>query len=254
MQTETLKFCEEIIRQDKSIIEFLDANWTYLNEPLAKHYGIDGVRGHEFRRVVLSGEKARQRGGILTQASVLTVTSNPTRTSPVKRGKWVLDAVLGAPPPPPPPDVPDLSEEKSISQNMPMRQRLEEHRKNPSCASCHVRMDPIGFGLENYDAIGAWRTREGRFPIDASGELSGGRKFNGPYQLKTILKAQKDDFARALAEKMLTYALGRGLEHSDKPAIDAIVKSAAQNNYRFSSLVLGVVQSAPFRNRRVEKK
>jgi hypothetical protein len=224
-----VKFCEEIIREDRSIIDFLDAKFTYVNEPLAKHYGIPDIKGPEFKRVVFTGPQARQRGGLLTQASVLTVTSNPTRTSPVKRGKWVLEQVLGAAPPPPPPDVPDLSEDKKVINGATMRQRMVQHREDPGCASCHARMDPIGFGLENYDAIGAWRTKEGRFPVDASGELAGG-----------------------LAEKMLTYSLGRGLERSDKPTVDAITKSVATDDYRFSALVLAVVQSEPFRNKRME--
>jgi hypothetical protein len=252
MQTETVKFCEEIIRQDRSIIDFLDAKFTYVNEPLAKHYGIPNIKGPEFKRVVFTGQQASQRGGLLTQASVLTVTSNPTRTSPVKRGKWVLEQVLGAAPPPPPPDVPDLSEDKKIISGATMRQRMVQHREDPGCASCHARMDPIGFGLENYDAIGAWRTQEGKFPVDASGELAGGYKFNGAAELKTVLKSRKGEFARCLAEKMLTYSLGRGLERSDKPTVDAITKSVATDGYRFSALVLAVVQSEPFRNKRME--
>jgi hypothetical protein len=252
MQTETVKFCEEIIRNDRSIIDFLDAKFTYVNEPLAKHYGIPNVKGAEFKRIVFSGEQARQRGGLLTQASVLTVTSNPTRTSPVKRGKWVLEQVLGAAPPPPPPDVPDLSEDKKVINGATMRQRMVQHREDPGCASCHARMDPIGFGLENYDAIGAWRTKEGKFPVDASGELAGGHKFNGAAELKTVLKKRKNEFARCLAEKMLTYSLGRGLERSDKPTVDGITKTVAADEYRFSSLVLAVVQSEPFRIKRME--
>jgi hypothetical protein len=252
MQTETVKFCEEIIRQDRSIIDFLDAKFTYVNEPLAKHYGIPNIKGPEFKRVVFTGQQASQRGGLLTQASVLTVTSNPTRTSPVKRGKWVLEQVLGAAPPPPPPDVPDLSEDKKIISGATMRQRMVQHREDPGCASCHARMDPIGFGLENYDAIGAWRTQEGKFPVDASGELAGGYKFNGAAELKTVLKSRNGEFARCLAEKMLTYSLGRGLERSDKPTVDAITKSVATDGYRFSALVLAVVQSEPFRNKRME--
>ncbi len=252
MLTETTMFSEEIIRKDRSILDFLDAPFSYLNGPLAKHYGIAGVRGDKFARVVFSGDTAKRRGGILTHASVLTVTSNPTRTSPVKRGKWVLEEILGTPPPPPPPNVPDLSEDKAVITAATLRRRMEQHRKNPACSSCHARMDPIGFGLENYDAIGAWRTKEGKFPVDASGELAGGRKFNGAAQLKGILKGQKEQFTRALAGKMLTYALGRGLERSDKRAVEAIAQAAAADDYRFSSLVSAVVQSAPFRMKRAD--
>jgi hypothetical protein len=252
MQTETKMFCEEIIRQDRSILDFLDARFTYLNEPLARHYGIANVKGSDFKRVVFTPAQSLQRGGILTQGSVLAATSNPTRTSPVKRGKWVLEQVLGAAPPPPPPDVPDLSEDKKVINGATMRQRMVQHREDPGCASCHARMDPIGFGLENYDAIGAWRTKEGKFPVDASGELAGGYKFNGAAELKTVLKKRKDEFARCLAEKMLTYSLGRGLERSDKPTVDGITKSVAANDYRFSALVLAVVQSEPFRIKRME--
>jgi hypothetical protein len=246
MRKETELFFEAVVQEDRSALDFLDARFTYLNEALARHYGIPGIQGEAFRRVALSGQ---QRGGILTQASILTVTSNPTRTSPVKRGKWVLEQLLGAPPPPPPPGVSELKEEKGRLTGS-LRERMEQHRKDPACASCHARMDPIGFGLENYDAVGAWRTREGEFPIDASGTLPDGRSFNGPAQLKQILKGKKQQFVRCLTEKLLTYALGRGLEYYDKCAVDDIVKAAAKNDYCFSTLVTGVVLSDPFRKRR----
>src|SRR5207253_2372675 len=173
-----------------------------------------------FQRVTLSGE---QRGGVLAQASVLLVTSNPTRTSPVKRGKWILENLLGTPPPPPPPDAGELEEGKDAVLSGSLRQRMELHRKNPNCATCHQRMDPLGFGLENFDAIGAWRTRDGKFDIDSSGILPNGQAFKSPKELKAVLKTKEEDFRRCLAEKMLTYALGRGLEHYDKCAVDAIV-------------------------------
>ena len=250
MRQETSLFFQAIVREDRSITDFLDADFTYLNEPLAQHYGIKGVSGTEFRRVVFDALQAKERGGLLTQASVLTVTSNPTRTSPVKRGKWVLETILGTPPPPPPPNVPELEDTKTVAANASVRERLQEHRKNPACASCHARMDPIGFGLENYDATGAWRTLDGKAPVDSSGTLTSGESFRGPTQLKTILKSKKTEFATALSAKLLTYALGRGLENHDKCAVQDITKSLAKNDYRFSALVVAVVQSDAFRKRR----
>jgi hypothetical protein len=226
----------------------LDADWTYVNEPLARHYGMEGVEGDKFRRVALP--KNSPRGGVLTQASVLTVTSNPARTSPVKRGKWVLDNLLGTPPPPAPPNVPELDDEKKGALTGALRERLEEHRKNPACASCHVRMDPIGFGLENFDAVGAWRTTDGDAKVDASGQLANGKKFTGPNQLKQILLAQKPLFVRAFSERLLTFALGRGVESYDKCNVDEIAQATAKNGYKFSALVTAIVQSDPFRMRR----
>jgi hypothetical protein len=250
MGRETELFFEYVMQQDRSIFEFIDADYTFLNERLARHYGLAGVTGDEFRRVDLKGN---QRGGLLTQASILTVTSTATRTSPVKRGKWVLENLLAAPPAPPPPDVPALKEGKAARQAGTLRQQMEQHRANPSCAACHARMDPIGFGLENYDAIGAWRTKEGDFQVDSSGQLAGGEEFHGAADLKTILlKEKKEAFVRCLSEKMLTYALGRGLEYYDKCALDEISREVARNKYRFSSVVLGVVRSTPFQHRRGE--
>jgi hypothetical protein len=247
MRTETLKFFEAVAKEDRSVLDFLDGRFTYLNEPLARHYGIDGVRGDQFRRVTLTGG---QREGILTQASVLTVTSNPTRTSPVKRGKWVLEQLLGTPPPDPPPGVPQLADDKQVPLTGTLRQRMEQHRKNPSCATCHARLDPLGFGLENFDAVGRWRTRDGALPIDASGVLPGGEKFRGPAQLIAILKSKQSLFTRSLSEKMLTYALGRGLEPYDRRHVDEIARTVTANGYRFSSLITAVAQSDPFRMRR----
>ncbi len=250
MAGETERFFEYIMKENRSILEFLDADYTFLNERLARLYGIDGVKGSGFQRVSLKGSG---RGGLLTQASILTITSTPTRTSPVKRGKWVLENILGTPPPPPLPNVPVLKEGKEAALTGTMRQRMEQHRADPVCASCHARMDPIGFGFENYNGIGAWRNKDGEFPIDASGKLFSGESFDGANGLKTILlKRKRDQFVRCLSEKMLTYALGRGLEHYDKCAVDRITKNLGRNGYRFSSLVLEVVQSAPFENRRGE--
>ncbi|HXG64883.1 MAG TPA: DUF1592 domain-containing protein [Blastocatellia bacterium] len=247
MRRETELYFENIIREDRSILDFIDGNYTYLNERMAAFYKIPGVRGPEFRKVLLNGDT--RRGGLLTQASVLTVSSYATRTSPVLRGKWILENFLNAPPPPPPPDVPNLDEEK-VGSAASLRQQLEEHRKNVTCASCHARMDPLGFGLENFDAIGAWRTEDGRFPIDASGTLPDGRSFNGPQELKAILKADRDAFAECLTEKLLTYALGRGLERYDRPTVKKIAGRVAASDYRFSSLILEIVNSLPFQMRR----
>lgn len=247
MRTETLLFFQEIMRDDRSVLDFIDGKFTYLNEALAKHYGVQGVSGDKFTRVVLADAN---RGGVLTQASVLTVTSNPTRTSPVKRGKWVLEQMLGTPPPPPPPNVPQLPDDKREPLTGTLRQRMEQHRKNPACANCHAPMDPIGFGLENFDAVGAWRTRDGDMPVDASGTLPGGKNFNGPAELKAILRSKKDLFVRNLTEKLLTYALGRGLETYDRCHVDAIVKSVEKRDCRFSALVTAIVRSDPFRKRR----
>jgi hypothetical protein len=248
MITETELFFDAVVKEDRSILDFLDADFTFVNERLAAHYGIAGVKGEKFQRVKLTGE---QRGGLLTQASVLTVTSNPTRTSPVKRGKWIMENILGTPPPPPPPNVPELKEK--AAQSGSLRQRMEQHRADPNCATCHQRMDPLGFGFENFDAVGAWRTREGDFPIDPSGELPSGQKFNGPGELKGILKGQKDQFCRCLAEKLLTYAAGRGLESFDRCALDEITAAAARDQYKFTTLVLEVVKSDPFRLRRAKR-
>ena len=248
MQKETELFFEDILRADDSVLNLLDAKYTFLNERMARHYGIAGIKGDEFRRVSL---KDTPRGGILTHASVLTITSNPTRTSPVKRGKWILENILGTPPPPPPPEVPVLSETKEIVLSGSLRQRMEQHRANPKCASCHARMDPLGFGFENYDGVGAWRERDGKFPIDSSGNFFSGESFRNAGELKTILiKRKKDAFLRCISEKMLTYALGRGLEFYDTCAVDEISKKLAKQGGKFSSLVCAIARSAPFQRRR----
>ena len=248
MRRETELFFETVVNEDLSVVAFLDAEFTFLNQRLARHYGIEGVVGDRFRRVRLD---PAQRAGILTHASVLTVSSYPTRTSPVLRGKWLLDNILGAPPPAPPPGIPALNEEK-VGLAATLRKQLEQHRSNAACAVCHIKMDALGFGLENYNAVGAWRTRDGRFPIDPSGTLPGGRAFAGPAQLRAILVDDKKEFGRCLTEKMLTYALGRGLESYDAPTVEKIVQRLEQDQYRFSRLVLEIVTSMPFRMRRGE--
>lgn len=242
MRRETELFVNAVIQEDRSILDFLDGRFTFLNERLAKHYGIPNVTGRAFRRVELDGT---ERSGILTQASVLTVSSYPTRTSPVIRGKWVLENLLGTPPPPPPPDVPPLNEAK-VGTTASLREQLEQHRADPTCAGCHARMDPLGFGLENYDAIGRWRKLDGKFPIDPSGTLPNGKSFSGAGELKAILRSDPHAFTQALAEKLLTYALGRGLENYDRAAVDSITAQVEQNGYKFSVLIRAIVESAPF--------
>ena len=246
MRRETELFVETIIRSDRSVLDFINGRYSFLNERLARHYGIPNVSGPEFRQVDLTGTP---RGGVLTQGSVLAVSSYATRTSPVLRGKWVLDNLLNAPPPEPPADVPNLDETK-IGTAASMREQLEEHRKNAICASCHRRMDPLGFGLENFDAVGAWRTTEGKFPIDASGQLPDGRRFTGPDELRTILSADRDAFARAITSKLMTYALGRGLERYDTRTVKLIATRLPKYDYKFSGLVLEIVNSLPFQSRR----
>ena len=245
MEQETEMFFGAIMREDRSILDFIDGRYTFVNERLAQHYGLEGVKGGEFQRVSF---KDKARGGVLTHASILTISSNPTRTSPVKRGKWVLDNLLGTPPPPPPPNVPDLKDGKELTGTL--RQKMEQHRANPNCASCHERMDPIGFGLENFNGIGAWRDRDDGHPLDTSGKLPNGMKFNGPAELRKILHEQKDLFVHCLTEKMLTYALGRGLEYYDKCAVDKITAALANKDYKFSVLMTEIVKSAPFQMRR----
>jgi hypothetical protein len=246
MLKETELFFNSIVTEDRSILEFLDARYTFLNERLAKHYGIDGITGEEFKRVDLTTDR---RGGILTQASILTLTSNPTRTSPVKRGKWVLEQILGTPPPPPPPNVPELEVDTNKKLEGTLRQQMVQHREDPLCASCHSRMDPIGFGFENYTAIGQWRDEENGVKIDPADMLASGRRFSGPQELVGLLKGNKDLFARSLVEKMLTYAMGRGVEPSDRCNLDAMAMDVAKKGYKFSALVMEVIESDPFRKR-----
>ena len=248
MRKETSLFVEAIIREDRSLLDFIDAPFTYVNGLLARHYGIPGINGEEFQRVTLDGE---QRGGVLTQAAILTVSSYPTRTSPPVRGKWVLENLLGAPPPPPPPNVPSLNE-ANLGTEVSMKQRFEQHRNDPSCSPCHNVMDPIGFGLENYDAVGSWRTMDGKFPIDTTGTLPGGKTFAGSKGLKEILRSRSDEFVRNVTVKLLTFALGRGLEAGDDFTVDSISRDVAVKDYKFSALVLDVVRSTPFQMRSVE--
>ena len=247
MIRETELFFGAVMRGDLSLLDFLDADFTFVNERLARHYGIPGIKGAQFRRVKL---KDRQRGGLVTQASILTVTSNPTRTSPVKRGKWVLEQLLGTPPPPPPPNVPTIQEDQKALSAATVRLRMEQHRAKVSCAVCHSKLDPLGFGLENFDAVGGWRDIDGGTAVDSSGTLPSGESFRGPGELKTILKAHTRQFTRCLSEKLLTYALGRGLEEFDRCAVDQVVKSLEADRYRFSTLILAIVKSDPFQKRR----
>ncbi len=249
MRDETEMLFTTIVAEDLSVLRFLDADFTFVNEQLADHYGIEGVDGPALRRVTLAGS---QRGGLLSHASVLTLTSYPTRTSPVLRGKWVLENLLGAPPPPPPANVPPLDEKKAETAQS-LRAQLEQHRADPGCASCHSRMDPLGFGLENYDPIGRWRESQSGAPIDSSGELPSGERFSTPPELRTVLLAHREEFVRCLVEKMMIYALGRGLERYDKLAVDKICEEMKQNDYRFSSLVIGIADSFPFQKRRGEE-
>ena len=240
-------FFSSVVNEDRSVIDLLGANYTFLNERLARHYGIPHIIGSRFRRVSLGAE--HRRGGLLRQGSILTVTSYANRTSPVIRGNWILDNILGTPTPPPPPDIPAL-DDSVVDATLPMRQRLAVHRENKSCAVCHNLMDPIGFSLENYDAVGRWRTSEGEGPVLASGGLPDGQRFEGIAGLERGLLARPELFARTVTEKLLTYALGRGLESSDAPAVRAIVTKAASTEYRFSGIILGVAQSLPFTPRK----
>lgn len=241
MRRETEEFVASLIREDRSVLDFLGADYTYVNQRLAEHYGIEGVQGDEFRRIKL----ASGRRGILTHASILTLTSNPTRTSPVKRGKWVLDNILAEPPPPPPPGVPELAEGGETLGTL--REQMEQHRADPNCAACHRTMDALGFGLENFDATGAWREQDGKFTIDASGGLPGGRNFSSPADLMQVLVEEKSEqFCRCLSEKLLTYALGRGLSSYDRCTIQKSLDELQANEYRFSSLVKTIVTSDPF--------
>jgi mono/diheme cytochrome c family protein len=243
MAQETKLFVADQIRSDRSIVELLTADYTFLNDRLARHYGIPNIYGNHFRRVVLDA----QRRGLLGHASVLTVTSYPNRTSVVTRGKWVLANLLGAPPPPPPADVPALKEAGSEGMPKALRDRMEVHRRNPACASCHQRMDPIGFALENFNADGTWRVESDGVPVDASASLPDGTKFDGITGLRSLLVGHKEDFARTLSSKLLAYAIGRGVEYYDLPAVRKIERDAAANDYRWSSIIEGIVKSTPFR-------
>jgi hypothetical protein len=240
---ETELFLESQLRDDRSASDLLTANYTFLNERLARLYGVPNVYGSHFRRVELTDSR---RSGLLGHGSLLTVTSYATRTAPTIRGKWILETFLGAPPPPPPADVPALVERTEGTELTSVRARLEQHRRNPSCASCHARMDPLGFGLENFDGIGKWRTTDANAPIDASGVFLDGTKFSGPAELRGMLLANRQNFVTTLTEKLLTYALGRGVEYYDMPVVRSILRGAARQDYRWSALVLAIVSSDPF--------
>jgi Protein of unknown function (DUF1592)/Protein of unknown function (DUF1588)/Protein of unknown function (DUF1587)/Protein of unknown function (DUF1585)/Protein of unknown function (DUF1595) len=248
MVEEAVSYFHAILREDRPVVELLDSYYTYLNEPLAKHYGIEGVTGSEFRRVEL---KDHRRGGVLGMAAILTLTSYPRRTSPVLRGKWVLEELLGTPPPPPPAMVKSLPTDDRIRNGLTFRERLEQHRKKAECASCHARLDPLGFGLENFDVLGRWRDQIQKKPVDSSGKLASGEEFVGPVALKTILTETKRElFVRNLAERMLAYALRRGVEYHDAPALKQIMAELEAKDYRGVALVAAVVESFPFQYRR----
>jgi hypothetical protein len=248
-EQETQLFLESNLREDRSVQDLLNADYTFVNERLAKFYGIPNIYGSHFRRVSLQGHEERR--GLLGQGSILTVTSYANRTSPTIRGKWLLTNVLGTPPPPPPPNVPSLKEDNTANGKvLTMRERMEQHRSNAACAVCHAQMDPLGFALENFNGVGEWRsTSEAGTPVDASGGLPNGTKFNGPAELRKVLLSHPEQFANTVTDRLLTYALGRGVEYYDQPAIRKITREAASNNYRWSSLILGIVNSTPFQMR-----
>ena len=249
LEQETAYFVESQVRDDRSVLDLLRADYTFLNERLARHYGVPNVYGNHFRQVPVA---AHGRGGLLGQGSILTATSYPNRTSPTKRGLWVLENLLGTPPPPPPPEVPGLPDANhpEEARRLSMRERMEVHRISPVCASCHVLMDPLGFSLENYDGVGAWRTTEDGAPIDVSSTLPDGSRFAGPDGLRDILLGAEERFVETVTEKLLTYALGRGVEYYDGPAVRGIARGAAASDYRWTSMILGVVESTPFQMRR----
>ena len=249
LEQETAYFVESQVRDDRSVLDLLRADYTFLNERLARHYGVSNVYGNHFRQVPVA---AHGRGGLLGQGSILTATSYPNRTSPTKRGLWVLENLLGTPPPPPPPEVPGLPDANhpEEARRLSMRERMEVHRISPVCASCHVLMDPLGFSLENYDGVGAWRTTEDGAPIDVSSTLPDGSRFAGPDGLRDILLGAEERFVETVTEKLLTYALGRGVEYYDGPAVRGIARGAAASDYRWTSMILGVVESTPFQMRR----
>lgn len=249
MKEETKRLFAHVMREDLSLLELLDAPYSFINERLARHYGLPDVKGNEFQKVSLEGTP---RAGLLTHGSVMTMTSNPDRTSPVKRGKWIMEVVLNTPPPPPPPDVPELEATKA-PEGSTLRQQLQLHRDNPSCASCHKVMDELGFGLENFDAIGRYREADGSHPLDTSGELPGGQHFRGPKELAVVLKGRELDFGRSVIEKMLTYALGRPVEYYDRCTQNLILEQTQANGFRFSALVTAITRSEVFRMRRGEE-
>jgi hypothetical protein len=243
---ETELLVDSIVREDRSVVDLLNADYTFVDETLAEHYGIPNVRGSRFRRVAVTDDARR---GLLGQGSFLLVTSVANRTSPVSRGKWVLENLLGVPAPLPPPNVPSIDEGDDITAIKSLRQRMEKHRQQPTCAACHKIMDPIGFSLENFDLIGRWRTSEGGTPIDATSQMVDGTPLDGPASLRRALLARSDVFVRTMTGKLMTYATGRALRYYDMPAVRAVANDAAKNNDTFSSLVLGIVKSEPFQKR-----
>jgi hypothetical protein len=250
MRRETEMLFASVMREDRSVIDLLDADYTFVDERLARHYGFPNVRGSRFRRIALASDDPRR--GLLGQASILTMTSAPNRTSPVKRGAWILDNLLGTPAPSPPEGVEtNLEESEAVGTiHTTLRERLERHRADAGCASCHSLMDPLGLALENFDLLGHWRDADGAEPVNPRGELVDGTVIDGPTGLREALLARQDLFVARAAEKLLTYALGRKVEYYDMPAVRAIVKGAAADDYRFSALVVGIVQSVPFQMRR----
>jgi hypothetical protein len=247
-ERETTMLFETIMKEDRSIVDLLNPDFTFVDERLAKHYGIPNIRGERFRRVTLEEDSPRR--GLLGQGSILVVTSSANRTSPVQRGKWILENVLGIVPPAPPAGVEtNLDAPAEVKQPLTLRQRMEQHRTNPVCSGCHSLMDPIGFSMENFDLIGKWRDREEKTPIDATGQLVDGTRLDGPISLRRALLSRSDAFVTAATEKLLTYSLGRPLTHTDMPAVRAIVREAQKSDYRISSLVLAVTRSQPFQMR-----
>jgi hypothetical protein len=252
-QLETELFLEAMLREDRPVADLLNADYTFVNERLARHYGIRNIYGSHFRRIQVVDENRR---GLLGQGSILSLTSYANRTAPTIRGKWLLENILGTPPPPPPPNVPSLGEGRSADgTRLTMRQQLEAHRANPACATCHRAMDPLGFALENFDATGKWRTLDvdGETPINASGALPDGTAFQGPAELRKILLSRPEQLVTTVTQKLLTYALGRGVEYYDAPAIRAIMREGAPGEYRWSSVILGIIKSAPFQMRRAQE-
>ena len=251
MLTETQMFFEGVVRGNRSALDFLDADYTYVNQRLAEHYGISGIYGTSFRKVTLA--PLLHRGGLLGQGAILTVTSYNDRTSVVLRGKWILDNLLAAPPPPPPPNIPALNEAKN-GKLLSVREQMDLHRSNAICASCHSKMDPLGFSLENYDAVGAWRTGYAGQKLDVTAVLPDGTKFEGPKGLQGILLARKDQFVEAFTERLMTYGLGRGLEAYDMPAVRKVRYAAAKDDFRMNTIIMEIVQSVPFAMRRTPER
>jgi Protein of unknown function (DUF1588)/Protein of unknown function (DUF1592)/Protein of unknown function (DUF1585) len=251
MKRESQSFFDHILRENLSIIDFLNADYTFVNEKLAKYYGLRQVKGDKFQKISLQGTP---RGGILTQGSILTLTSTPTRTSPVKRGKYLLENILGTPPPPAPGGVPPLDDKQVRMSNLTLREQFAQHRSNASCAGCHAFLDPMGFAFENYDAIGRWRDQEKNHPIDATGTLVRGQQFKDLAELRTLLaRDMADDFTRNLSENLLTYALGRGLDYSDKPAVQEVVRRTKSAGYKFQDMILAICESLPFQKMRTSE-